>query len=293
MLRPQGTPVSDVEEKLERGYALIGRSAGEPEMLGMALLAIHGALEAQLRSELRARQDLTADERRMVVEPGASGAPLIALAQRYLGLGHDELELVRAATLQRRDLARGEPYRGSAAFVASYARVVEARCGLGGALDAALIEYRHTRMPPPEPPPAPVQPPRRRRISIGGIVAVTIMLLALLFAASLLYGLLDVERMASAVGLGAPPTVTPGPQATAGPPTPGPHTAKIVRLGGSIGWLRETASFAAPTLPPRLAEGAQVTLLDQQAADTDGNIWQFVSYDGYDGWVPQNNLEMN
>jgi hypothetical protein len=288
--------VSEVEEKLRRGLTLIERSGGDRDLLGVALLALHGALEAHFRAALSERQDLTADERRLVDEQAVSGAPLIAMVRRYLGLGREQLALIDEANGYRRSLARGEPFDAPPGAVLNYARFVEAQCGMRGALDEALIERRHLRaqQAADEPPAAdkvPADEPHRG-ISVWRLLVFAVLIVALLGAARVIYGMVGDVHLVDLLGLAGEPTVTPSPTAAALTPSPQPRLARVVRLGGGPGWLRETASFTSATLPPRISEGQEVVLLDQQAADTDGNRWQLVSFDGYEGWCPVNNIEI-
>lgn len=282
----------EVEEKLQRGFALIARSGNDPDLLGMALLAIHGALEAFLRGQLSARQDLTPDERRLVDLQHVSGAPLVALVQRYLGLGRDQLEILREMNSTRRGLVRGDPLAIDAGEVLAFAHFVEAQCGQRGALDEALINYRQARAGAAATIANDAGPPRPRGISLGWLLLIALGIIAMLALVRLGYETVDVNRVMVAVGIAGAPTVTPGPTPTIAPPTPPPRTARVVRLGGAIGWMHQAPQFTSPTLPPRLAEGTEVELLDEQAGDTDGNLWRLVRYNGYDGWIPANNLDV-
>ncbi|HWQ12008.1 MAG TPA: hypothetical protein VNL77_04370, partial [Roseiflexaceae bacterium] len=87
------------------------------------------------------------------------------------------------------------------------------------------------------------------------------------------------------------PAITPA--ATVPPPTPTPEIrqGRIVGLGGATGFMHEPAGFNTPTLPPPLPEGTVVTLLDMPPTTAEDTIWVKVSYGGYEGWVPQNNVE--
>jgi hypothetical protein len=277
--------MDDTEDKLRRGCRLLARARQDADLLGPALLAIHGAYETQLRARLSARLDLTSEERLSVDERQVSGAPLLALAQRYGGLSRAELEWLRWANEQRRGLARGEPFAGDEAALLGYARFVEAECGLPGLLDGVLDdEQASASSAARRAPPAWAAWLRRAAPPLLALAA----LIGLGWYA---YWTIDPPRLLGAVGLLPQPTVTPGPTATPLPPTPPPRRARIVRLAGGPGWLHAEPNFNSPTLPPRLREGDEVILLGRQQPDIDGNLWVYVSVGGYDGWSPANNLE--
>jgi hypothetical protein len=279
-----------VEEQLQRGAILIERATGDADLLGVALLALHGALETYLREQLRLRQDLTPEERHQVDVAQVSGAALLTLARRYLKLGPDQLEVIVGAGDWRRSLARGEPFDGTEDEVRGYARFVAALCGLGGTLDEAMLEWRERLRDERYQPRRVVSEPRS--LPWGSMLAGVLLIGALLFTGWATTRLLPTDNLLAAFGLAPQPTVTPAPPQATLFPAPRRQTAVIARLSGGPGWLHEVPEFGSATLPIRLSEGMVVTLLDQQRNDADGNLWQLVTINGYIGWSPLNNLEM-
>ena len=285
--------MSDVDEKLRRGFELIARSSGDSELLGVALLAIQGALEDHLRVVLGARPDLSAEDRQLLAARGAGPLTLIELAHQYGELNREErLAVLEAASLRQR-FARGEPFDGRVGSVLRYGRFVELLCGQQGLLDQVLIEQRRARAratawessdaargAPAHPEPA--------GIPLGRFMALAALIVVLL-CGIWLSTQLDMRRILVALSALPPPTITSGSTAAL-PATPAPQRARIVRLGGGPGWLHTDPSFTSGTLPIPLSEGMEVTLLDRPQVEADGTTWRYVSVGGYEGWVPANNL---
>ncbi len=134
--------MSDTEDKLTRGFTLLARSGGDPDLLGVALLAIHGALEEHLRAELLARPDLRSEERQTLEHYSAGWLPLVRLAQQYLDLTHDQRRTIQEASLLRQNFAYGEPFGGSVGTLLHYGRLVEKLCGRRGLLNEILLDRR-------------------------------------------------------------------------------------------------------------------------------------------------------
>ncbi|GAB4205311.1 MAG: hypothetical protein OHK0022_31270 [Roseiflexaceae bacterium] len=134
--------MSDTDDKLTRGFTLLARSGGDPDLLGVALLAIHGALEEHLRAELLARPDLRAEERQTLEHYSAGWLPLVRLAQQYLDLTHDQRRTIQEASLLRQNFAYGEPFGGSVGTLLHYGRLVEKLCGRRGLLNEILLTRR-------------------------------------------------------------------------------------------------------------------------------------------------------
>lgn len=283
--------MSDVDEKLRRGFELIERSRGDSDLLGTALLAIHGALEDYFRQTLLARTDLSPADRALLDER-VGWVTLVTLMQKYGGLSREQRRAILEANELRQSFAHGEPFYGRVSSLLRYGRFVETICGRRGLLDQVLIEQRQTRASratvwtDEEPMPRARQPAARSGIPLGRFVAIATVILALLLG-TWLYT--QRESFLGALGLIAP-VATPYSTIQI-PPTPTPQRARVVHLGGGPGWLHETPSFASGTLPIPLSEGMEVTLLDEEQTDSGGHVWGKVSVGGYEGWCPANNLE--
>ncbi|HEU4328154.1 MAG TPA: hypothetical protein VFS21_33770 [Roseiflexaceae bacterium] len=188
--------MSDTDDKLTRGFTLLARSGGDPDLLGVALLAIHGALEEHLRAELLARPDLRSEERQTLEHYSAGWLPLVRLAQQYLDLTHDQRRTIQEASLLRQNFAYGEPFGGSVGTLLHYGRLVEKLCERRGLLNEILLDRRRElqaqaaaaaaaasenatddpapnaeRPPAPQPATAPAPPARRATPAAGQAVA--------------------------------------------------------------------------------------------------------------------------
>lgn len=136
--------MTDNTDKLVRGFRLLARSGGDPDTLGVALLAIHGALEDHLREQLLARPDL--DERaRRQLEHYSGWLPLVRLAQQHLLLSPGQRRAIQEAGLLRQGFAYGEPFAGSVGTLLHYGRLVETLCGRTGLLRETLLAEREAR----------------------------------------------------------------------------------------------------------------------------------------------------
>jgi hypothetical protein len=124
--------------------------------------------------------------------------------------------------------------------------------------------------------------------------AITLLFLATLAAVGwTIYTRLDGPRLLRAVGALPAPTAAAIPaQEPAPTPTQPTRKARVTGLGGGPGWLHATPSFDSPTRAIRLADGMEVTLRDEQKTDSDGTRWQLVEAGGYEGWCPENNLDV-
>jgi hypothetical protein len=143
--------MTDTTDKLARGFRLLARSGGDSDMLGVALLAIHGALEDHLRAQLLALPDL--DERaRRQLEHYSAWLPLVRLAQQHLDLSPGQRRAIQEAGLLRQSFAYGEPFAGGVGTLLHYGRLVETLCGRAGLLRETLLAERQSRRgaPPDE-----------------------------------------------------------------------------------------------------------------------------------------------
>lgn len=300
----------DIKDKLQRGFELIGRSHGDADLLGVALLAMHGALEDHLREALEACADLSAEERQLLSRRDAGWLPLVELAQKRLGLRQEERQLILEANKARQAFAHGEQFAGRVSNVLRYARFVERLCGQPGLLDHTLIEQTHVQPASTRAAPHPTgraQPPTHQRprpadrgapkppiwassgISINRLIFLALVVIVLTLSVWA-FRSIDGTRLLMAIGALPAPTATPRatpPIATSTPPT---SQARIVGLGDGIGWLHNTPSFNSGTLPIPLRDGATVEILDREPIEAEGARWRYVATGGYEGWCPENNL---
>jgi len=290
--------MSDVDQKLRRGFELIERSGGDSDLLGVALLAIHGALEDHFRATLNARPDLNAKDREILAERSIGWLTLVNLMQKYGALTSTQRRAILEANDLRQSFAHGKSFAGRLGSMLRYARFAETLCDRVGLLDQVLIEQRYTRAARADHASdddeyadeyayeRPVQ--ARSGISLSQFVSIAA-IIVLLVLGVWLYNQRD-----SIKNIFGAPAVPPAPlnETTALPPTPTPQRARVIGLGGGPGWLHDSASFDSGTLPIALSEGMEVVVLDQEQTDAEGQQWRYVTVGGYEGWCPSANLAL-
>ncbi len=295
--------MGDVDEKLRRGITLVERADGDADLLGAALLALHGAIEEYVHAALLAHPQLSPDERQILAERNLGWVPRANLAQKYGLLTREQRQRILEANDVRQAFAHGAPLRWRDADLQRYSQFVAELCGR-----QALLKRERgaaARQPPakhaarPARPSAPARRQRAQPVSVLDSRFSRILIGLLIVLALLLGGValsrrynISLARFSRAVGISAQPTAMP--TATPIPPTLTPTIiqARLIGLGDGPGWLHDTPDFASGTLPIPLREGLIVTLLDQQQADAAGNLWRYVAVGGYEGWCPDTNLEI-
>jgi hypothetical protein len=316
-LLKKGADVGSVDEKLRRGFDLAATANGDGDTLGLALLALHGALEDHLDETLRQLPELAPEDQQLLEEPGYGWPQRLSLALHYQLVSERQMQAIREVNRQRNTFAHGNRFVGSQRAVELYRDLVADLCGTRptAAYPAAQPVYDAAGHA------APYAPPRRERASEGTTISASsawgdraalrrnrrpdlvpdaLPVRALIGAAAVLVLLLAGWRL---LGWGAPaeepatagaplaPAITPAATVPPATPTPEIRAGRIVGLGGASGWMRSEPSFNAATEPPPLVEGSPVTLLDEPPVDAEGTTWVAVSTGGYEGWVPQNNVE--
>jgi hypothetical protein len=283
--------MSDVDQKLRRGFELIERSGGDSDLLGVALLAIHGALEDHFRATLSARPELNAKDREILAERSVGWLTLVNLMQKYGALTSTQRRAILEANDLRQSFAHGRSFTGRLGSMLRYARFAETLCGRTGLLDQVLIEQRYTRAERADyandaayADERPVQP--RSGISLSQFVSIAAIILLLVLGIWLYNQRDSIKSLFSAP---AAPSALLNETAVL-PPTPAPQRARVIGLAGGPGWLHDSASFDSGTLPIALSEGMEVVVLDQEQTDADGQQWRYVSVGGYEGWCPSANL---
>src|SRR5690242_566425 len=188
--------MSDVDEKLRRGFILIERSKTDSDLLGVALLSIHGALEDYFREVLSTCSNLSTQEHQSLIRRDTGWLKLVEMMQQHTGLSAEHRRIVLDANEVRQSFAHGRPFRWRASDVLRYGRFVEAICGRQGLLEEILIEQRAARA---ETEPIPVmeqRPSARGGIALGNLIAI-ILFVAVIIGGWQIYTRLDVPRILS------------------------------------------------------------------------------------------------
>jgi hypothetical protein len=307
--------MGSVDDKLRRGYELAASANGDADALGLALLALHGALEEHLGEALGRLPDLAPEDRQALETPGFGWVPRANMALRYGLITREQRQAILEANRQRQEFAHGGPYAGRQRELDDYAALVAelagrrptaarpvyaaprpsrygdtapraARSSEGTTVSASAWDQR-----------AAVRSTRRRdllpdslpvRVLIGAAAV-----LVLLFAGWRLLSPPQEEPQPTPQAAGGGqllPAITPAATEPPATPTPEVRQGRIVGLGGAVGFMHEPAGFSTPTLPPPLPEGTVVTLLEQPPVQAEGSAWVKIAYGGYEGWVPQTNV---
>lgn len=289
--------MSIAEAKLRRGVELFARAGNDSDLLGLALLAFHGALEDDLDARLREHPDLTEPDR-IDLARGKLGWPeRAAMAQRYHLIDQDEYADLLEAESVRATFAQGGAMAWERAVLRNYARLVVRLCQQEGLLvlmnspQPAAAAGPGARPAQSTPMAALIEQGRRWLAVTGFPLGLAGWLAAGMLALLLLVSLVAGEPgsiTTAGTGRATLPSVMASP-----PPTPAPATrsARLVRLNGAQGRLHEAPGFDTVQLSIALNEGDQVTLLDGPREDVSGNLWRQVAFGNYVGWVPNTNLE--
>jgi hypothetical protein len=110
--------LSDAAVKLQEGLARLAGADDDERLLGMALIALHGALEEHFREQL-AREIVAETESR----PG--WGDLVDLWQKHRVLSPEDRVLILRTNSKRNQIAHGEPFSLSRAEVERYAQFVQ------------------------------------------------------------------------------------------------------------------------------------------------------------------------
>lgn len=294
--------MADIDEKLRRGLILIERSGGDADLLGAALLSIHGALEDGLHAALLQHPKLTPADREILAERNQGWLPRANLALKYGLLTREQRQRILEANDVRQGFAHGEPLHWGVPELRRYSQFVAVLCGRRALLEQIQRRRDLAARAPGIPASGsnagadrqrdqPAMGRGRSRLT-GLILAGALVLVLVAFGGVALSRPAGLAGLAEIMRLVRAPTATPIP--TPSPPTPTPRIieARLVRLGAGPGWLHDAPNFASPTLPIPLQEGHTVTVLERQQTDSSGTLWRYVSVGGYEGWCPANNLEL-
>jgi hypothetical protein len=304
--------MTETIDRLSRGAQLLADANGDPDLIGVALLAFQGALDLRLRELLATHPNLTEPDRTALADLATPPDTLVELARRYGDLSREQAWRITEIERLRIEFARGGPFRGSPAEVRAYARFIAELCGqdlmseqLAGMTTAQLAAPKDAEFDDLEEAPAPAGIYDTVMRWLPGLALIALLITggwALLSrAAGREIDSTTQPPVQASIATVAPTTrpdatfapiiiaqVTPSDPATA---TPAARRGRIVRLGGGPGWLHESASFDSPTRPIRLSEGQAVALLGPQQNDSQGTVWAYVAVGGYEGWSPLNNVE--
>lgn len=289
-------------EKLELGLQRMAKAGDDPDLLGLALQSIHGALEDYFRARLAADLHMPPDQREAVLDQKqVQWKELLDAMQLYGNLSPQDRELIWRANGQRARVAHGGRYNGTRADLERYAGLVQQLCGYtapakspkapaGSGVKAprAPGDKSAARASPnaeaPEIPRAVRAParaaPQRTRIgwwSIG-------LAIALLTGLALFVVLRGATRpLAQLAAAPASPSALAeaSAQATVAPPTQATPRTAIVNAPDGLNIRRDHSSRAE--VLGALPNGARVTVVGGPIK-ADGHTWWQIAVNDQRGW---------
>ncbi|GAB4166036.1 MAG: hypothetical protein Fur005_26940 [Roseiflexaceae bacterium] len=111
-------------EKLKLGVERLAKADHDPDLLGSALVSIHGALEDRFRHLLATTATLSEYEHARVLDVGrVQWNELIDLMRLHQNLGSDDANFIREMNRQRQSVAHGGRFRGKRYLIERYARM--------------------------------------------------------------------------------------------------------------------------------------------------------------------------
>lgn len=291
--------MEDPIAKLELGLERLAKAGDDPDLLGLALQSVHGALEDHFRAQLAADAHLPADQRAAVLDPKlVQWKDLLDAMQLYRDLSANDREQIWRMNAARTKVAHGGRYTGGRAELERYAGLAQTLIG-------------HTPPKPARPPrpPKPAQAPARlpsdgdsaeipRAIRAGRTAqpqplprsrlgwSVALLALALLFGLASFVALRGVGQTRARSTAVAEPTTALASEAAelSGSPeptaAPQPRAAVVTAAEGL--YLRADHSTNADVVV-LIPTGARVTVVGGPVASPDFQWWN-VEYAGQSGW---------
>lgn len=287
-------------EKLELGLQRMAKAGDDPDLLGLALQSIHGAIEDTFRARLAADPHMPSDQREAVLDPKrVQWKDLLDAMQLYGDLSAQDRELIWRANGQRSRVAHGGRYNGTRAELARYASLAQQLCGYtapakppkapaGSAakttgeksVPRASTSTEAPDIPRAVRPHAPTSPPHTR-IGWWSIVLAVALLVGLASFIVLRSAARPLAQLAAAPA--SPSTLAQATTAapTVGPPTPATPRAAIVNAPDGLNIRRDHSSHAA--ILAALPHGTHVTVLGGPV-DSDGHTWWQIAANDQQGW---------
>lgn len=276
------------QTKFQIGIERLAKTGDDPDMLGAALVSIHGALEDAFRIQLAANSLVPASLRETISDPRqADWKTLLDAMQQYGGLSIGDRRTIWRFNGLRLEFAHGKAFRGQRDDLEAYAAFVEPFLQ-SGSRPVTTPPYTPPSLASTRPPPVEMleEPAPRAR-------GAWLVLLALVFAllAGVAYYVLPNIRAPRETAAVARATATvststtprPTANATPVPPTITPRMATVSGLDGDQLFVREGPSRSAATLDFTLQDGDRVTIVGGPV-DADGFTWWNIESEGRRGW---------
>lgn len=291
-------------EKLELGLERLAKAGGDPDLLGLALQSIHGALEDFFRAKLAADDHLPPEQRAAVLDPKrVQWKELLDTMQLHGNLSAADREHIWRANAQRTRVAHGGRYNGTRADLERYAGLVKQLCGYSALAKPAK--------PPAQAPAKPARPaaeksaprstltdapdipravrarprasPPRSRLGWLSLLLVVAVLASLALFVVLRRASRPLAQLAAAPATTSALTAAADPPGlpTAERPTSSAPRAAIVNAPEGLNLRRDHSSQA--TILGALPSGARVTVIDGPIV-AEGRSWWKVAANDQQGW---------
>jgi hypothetical protein len=119
-----------VQEKLQKGRNILQKAGNDPDLLGLALASIHGALEDACRNWLAQPQFIQQHRINVQNRSQASWQTLLQLMQTYGGWSMQEVQYVSKMNSLRNQTAHGDGYSGTRQQLEQYLYYIEKRLSI-------------------------------------------------------------------------------------------------------------------------------------------------------------------
>ena len=126
-----------VQEKLQKGRDRLNKAGNDPDLLGLALTSIHGALEDTCRNWLSApaiKQQHGVDVQN---KAEANWQNILELMSRYCGWSERDVKYVRRMNALRNQAAHGDGFEGTRQNIEQYLSYVEKAIAKGGTFSSS------------------------------------------------------------------------------------------------------------------------------------------------------------
>ena len=113
------------QEKLQLGLERLSKAGNDPDLLGLALISLHGALEDSFRNWLSSNSSVPPLERKAVLDARQiQWKGLLDLMQQYSSLSNDRREYIFRMNRLRQNVGHGDRFTGTRSDLENYADFV-------------------------------------------------------------------------------------------------------------------------------------------------------------------------
>lgn len=120
-----GVHSTQYREKLRLGLQRLSKAGNDPDLLGLALISLHGALEDRFRNWLSTNPSVPPSEREVVLDARKmQWKGLLDLMRQYGGLNDNQRQYIFRLNRLRRDVGHGSQFTGTRSELENYADFV-------------------------------------------------------------------------------------------------------------------------------------------------------------------------